>query len=390
MKESICIQNFGPLKDINIEDIKPFTVLIGESGSGKSTLMKVLALFRWLYKMQNIRAYLKHSNISKSPFRFRMETYLKNCGFSQLDLREARISYSVETKSGGKHTITCSKGKWGVPDMRLPQGDISFNKIAYISETRNLIPIWAEKGAASKEDLGFYFNEVFSDFDLAANEITELLFPYLKVKFRIQKTQSGKKYMVLPTEGKPFEIRLKDASSGMQNAIPTTLIIEYFSKYFDFKKAFDRSVLGYLSESDRLTDFRPAANLSDLHKKIYIHIEEPELSLYPDAQRQLIASLVDKCFASGRAGHEMELILATHSPYVINYLNLLIKAFDKNEKVDGAGYDFDKLAVYLIEDGKNEDLKSLNRLVDTNPLSETINAIYNEYANLGNGQSVKQ
>ena len=39
MKESIVIKNLGPLKDISIEEIKPFTVFIGESGSGKSTLI---------------------------------------------------------------------------------------------------------------------------------------------------------------------------------------------------------------------------------------------------------------------------------------------------------------------------------------------------------------
>jgi AAA15 family ATPase/GTPase len=49
MTESIYIKNLGPIKDIYIENVKPFTVLIGESGSGKSTLMKAIALFRWIY-----------------------------------------------------------------------------------------------------------------------------------------------------------------------------------------------------------------------------------------------------------------------------------------------------------------------------------------------------
>lgn len=44
MRESISIKNFGPLKNISIDDIKPLTVFIGESASGKSTLMKVIVL----------------------------------------------------------------------------------------------------------------------------------------------------------------------------------------------------------------------------------------------------------------------------------------------------------------------------------------------------------
>lgn len=44
MQESIIIKNFDPLKDVEINDIKPLTVFIGKSASGKSTIMKVIAL----------------------------------------------------------------------------------------------------------------------------------------------------------------------------------------------------------------------------------------------------------------------------------------------------------------------------------------------------------
>ena len=71
MKEYITIKEFGPLKNIENLEIKPFTVLIGESASGKSTLMKVVAMMRYIHKMANIRSYLKHSKIAKSPFRMR-------------------------------------------------------------------------------------------------------------------------------------------------------------------------------------------------------------------------------------------------------------------------------------------------------------------------------
>ena len=35
MIESLEIKDFGPIKHIHVEDIKPMTVLIGESGSGE-------------------------------------------------------------------------------------------------------------------------------------------------------------------------------------------------------------------------------------------------------------------------------------------------------------------------------------------------------------------
>lgn len=149
MKESIRVKNLGPVKDIYIEEIKPVTVLIGESGSGKSTLMKVIALFRWLYKMYNIRVYLKQSNISKSPFQFNMKTYLENCGFEQFVTPETEIQYIVfglnlkyEIIYKNKALNSHLRGKLIAPE------DICFNKISFISETRYSIPYWSEKGAS--------------------------------------------------------------------------------------------------------------------------------------------------------------------------------------------------------------------------------------------------
>lgn len=51
MKESIIIKNFGPLKEVEIDDIKPLTVFIGKSAGGKSIIMKVIVLMRYIYKM---------------------------------------------------------------------------------------------------------------------------------------------------------------------------------------------------------------------------------------------------------------------------------------------------------------------------------------------------
>ena len=109
MKESIVIKNLGPIKDISIEQIKPITVLVWESGSWKSTLMKVISLFRWIYKMHNIRSYLKHSKISKSPFRFRMERYIVDAGLEAFINDNTEINYTV---SFWNEKYTLSFLKW--------------------------------------------------------------------------------------------------------------------------------------------------------------------------------------------------------------------------------------------------------------------------------------
>jgi len=384
MTESIHIKNLGPIKDIYIDNVKPFTVLIGESGSGKSTLMKAIALFRWIYKMHNIRSYLKHSNISKSPFRFIMATYFKKCGFDQFIKEDTEIIYTTKFPSGRSYEIKFTKNKLlgtGNNDL-INEDDIYFNKLSFISETRNVIPLWADKGASLAGGyLGFYFHEVFKDFDLASETLKELELKFLNLKFAVKKTNSGKKYTIQSSTKDVFEIDFKNSSSGTQTSVPISLIAQYFSKKFNFEDAFNRSVLNYLSNTDNLTDFKAIKNLSEINKKIFIHIEEPELSLHPDAQTQLINDLVNKCFISN--DNSIELFLSTHSPYIINHLNLLIKAFDKDKLIDGAKINYDNLAVYQVVNGKLENLIAQNeRLVNTNPLSETINNIYDQYAAL--------
>lgn len=381
MIESIYIKNLGPIKEMHIRHIKSFTVLIGESGSGKSTLMKAIGLFRWIYKMHNIRSYLKHSKISKSPFRFRMETYLKNCGFEQFIQKDTEIVYSVKYDSERSYEIRFSKNRLsGTSNNELiHESDIYFNKISFISETRNVIPLWSDKGASFAGGyLGFYFHEVYKDFDLASEAFKELELHFLNLKFFVKKTSNGKKYEIQSGEKGAFQIDFKNSSSGTQTAVPIALITQYFSKYFNFEEAFNRSVLNYLSNTDNLTDFKPVKNLSEINKKIFIHIEEPELSLFPDAQCELINDLVNKCFISNT--NDIELFMSTHSPYIINYLNLLIKAFDKGKFINGSNIDYDNLAVYQVINGKLEDLMVKNqRLVNTNPLSETINEIYDKF-----------
>ncbi|GHU77053.1 hypothetical protein FACS189461_5250 [Spirochaetia bacterium] len=381
MKESISIKNLGPIKDIIIDGIKPFTVLIGESGSGKSTLMKVIALFRWLYKQQNIESYLNASNNAAS-FVLISKKIFQNCGLDQFITDDTEIHYTVSFDGSYSYTIDYTKEKEYINSIRIDSNDISFSKIGFISETRTIIPHWLNKAVSIKgASLGFYFDEVLSDFN-QAQELTGggIEMPFLNTHFHVTKNELGKKYMVNSLESDDFDIEYKDSSSGIKNVVPIALITEYFSKNFSFEKAFNRSVLDILSDSDNLTEFKPIRNLSTMEKKIFLHIEEPELSLYPDAQCALMDDLVSKCFINNK--NEIELFISTHSPYIINHLNLLIKRFDKN--ADGAKYSYDDIAVYQVVNGKISDLKIQNeRLINTNLLSETINTIYSKYKKLG-------
>lgn len=375
MKESMIIRNFGPMKNIEINDIRPFTVFIGESGSGKSTIMKVLVLFRWIYKWLNIRSYLKYANISKSPFEFDFKALLKENGLIEYLKENSEIIYKK-----GSFTVRF-ENKLVFPP-KVEKVELSLDKMCFISDKRNLIPDILEN---NKADLSFYLKETYNDFNISKEDIKELKFDYLGVKYLSEKTSYGTKYYIESLDkNEKYKIKLENASSGIQTLTPLSVIVKYFSEYYDFSQQFNRIIFDYLSRNDSLKDFRAEKNIGDIqYKNIHFHIEEPELSLYPESQRSLINFIVNHCFVDKRDDYNMTVMMTTHSPYIINHLNLLIKAYDKDKLIEGAKLDYNNISVYQVDEGEIIDLKIQNKhLIYTNPLSDTINNIYNEYKQL--------
>lgn len=379
MKESLIIRNFGPIKDIEIGDIRPFTVFIGESGSGKSTILKVVALFRWIFKMVSIRSYLKHSKITSSPFTFDFKEYLKNDGINDYLMPNTEIIYQ-NGECSIRYTPKTGLKTTDIKDRK----QLSIEKISFISDKRNIIPdILANK--VSLGESAFYIKETLNDYLLAAKEIRELTIDYLGVKLVVKKTNSGEKYFIQNIlDDKNYEINLEDASSGTQNISPLSLIIEYFSKSYNLTKSFNNSLFSYLVHSDNLSKFDAVTDVGNIkNRRVNIHIEEPELSLYPESQRNLINFLVRKCFIQSHNEYNMTLMLTTHSPYILNHVNLLTKAGEKGQLEEGAQLFYEDVDLYEVSNGYLNNLKLSNsNVIDTRSLSNPISDIYARYNEL--------
>ena len=183
---------------------------------------------------------------------------------------------------------------------------------------------------------------------------------------------------MIPQDHSYNQIELKYASSGMQTATPLATLVHYYARDYSFKEAGRRSILDYLYEQDRLSSYRPEMEIMDLNKQVHIHVEEPELSLYPDAQCKLMDTIVKEVFEEKDKDREMGVMMATHSPYIVNYLNLLMR---RNGKEDGqVSLDARKVEVYEVLDGCVVPLKTLEErpLIDTRTLSDPIAGIYTE------------
>lgn len=387
-KEHLMIKNLGPIKEVYLENISPFMVLIGESGSGKSTILKTLALFQWIYKMINIRTYLAMSGVRKSPFRFSWQAYMRNAGFEGYLKRDTEIVYRV-----GSCTIKYSDWKLNT-SCEIPVNELSLMKIAFISDKRNMIPNLV--AGKVKNNYDFYLNQTFEDFLAATRVIREHVINYLGVKLIVEKGSNGEKFFISGSNDEnKFKIGFEDASSGMQNVSPLSVNIEYFTHHFDPVSAANKMVFKYLSETDDLKNFAAKQNLGEWnHRVISLLIEEPELSLYPESQTELIDSLVSRCFDDSLP-HQVRLAVATHSPYIVNYLNLLSAKAHFEVKDGKPSLPIDKISVYHVEDGYAHSLKVFakngTQIINTRVLSDPIAAIYQSYNQIveNNGATTK-
>lgn len=384
MKEYITIKEFGPLKNIENLEIKQFTVLIGESASGKSTLMKVVAMMRYIYKMANIRSYLYRSNITKSPFQLRLDSMLKRQGMTKMFTKDSLIVYRVQMDDDTNYEVRIENGNLKKTEV-IEQQHLMLCKNSYVSENRNIIPTWAQTSWKNKgATLGFYFHETNEDFGCASEGEKELIMDFVGMKMIITHPK-GKptRYQIVPTDGHHTPIELTEASSGIQTSAPLALIVDYFAKDFSFKEAFNRSVMSYLYEMENLSKFKAVSEPTALTKVVDIHIEEPELSLFPDAQCKLIENIFYTALHA-KSDRTLNMMLATHSPYILNYLNIVLNQ-TKEGKVKLTN---ENLAVYGIHDGSTMNLLMKDDkgrdIVDTLDLTEMMSVIFNEYTELTN------
>lgn len=387
MKESIIIKNFGPLKEVEIDDIKPLTVFIGKSAGGKSIIMKVIVLMRYIYKMVNIRSYLKNAKITRSPFKLRFNSLLHD-GLKGMITAQTEIYYTVEI-NGNKYTLKYTN-RGLQSDINIPDRDLIFFKEAYVSGMRSLIPIWASKAVSVKgENLGFFFHETFNDFNDATDVIKEQKLEYLNLKMKVRKSGNRPKLFTIESlQNDAVPIELRYASSGIQTSAPLVAIVHYFAQEFSFKDAFQRSVLNYLYKQDLLTKFTPGINRNKLGKYVHIHIEEVELSLAPEDQRAFMSNLVEEVFHKNKKDRKLGLMVSTHSPYIVNHLNVLLRAgyFEKARE----NYPFlekDDIAVYRVNEGKIISLMATDNdtgeyVINALDMSDTMERIFEEYESM--------
>lgn len=184
---------------------------------------------------------------------------VKNNGFE----KESCISNDTEIIYKRNNNTVSYKNSLSA-SIIIPESELSLEKMSFIADKRNLIPdiLAAQKITAKKNDLNiddtisFFLRETYNDFKKGDEYIKELCFDYLGVKYLSKQTSAGTKYYIesIDDNKKYPPVKLENASSGMQTVTPLSVIVEYFSKYYNFQNSFNEIIFKYMSQSDSLVD----------------------------------------------------------------------------------------------------------------------------------------
>jgi len=330
----IKIKNFGPVKEGMLDndgwiDIKKVTVFIGNQGSGKSTVAKLISTFTWIEKAltrgdYDIKWFSKINKLKNQYLTYhRIENYLIDNGpmFDSSVIEYQGDAYNIKFEYGALSISEAEKGNYPLPQIMYVPAERNF--IANVKTPKQL--------RLTSESL----KEFLTEYDKAKNELKgPMRLPINDVDVEYDKLND-----TVNIKGNDYKLKLVEASSGFQSLVPLYLVSWFLSnsvkKQSDIMKEpmsneelerFKKGVAEIWS-NESLTDEQKRIALSVLSSKFnktaFINIvEEPEQNLFPISQQKMLNSLLE--FNNMSEGNK--LIITTHSPYLINYLTLAVKA----------------------------------------------------------------
>ena len=334
MASIMIISHFGPIKEARVT-FNRFTVFVGPQGSGKSTIAKLYSLFLWLEKCL-IRGTLTTKYVEQYS-RFR-KVY---CGYHRLS------SYFYDDTMimfiGNSYRFVYSNSKLEIYyNPETPNTPTDVVKVMYVPAERNFLSSLENlSGLKSLPPSLLTFKDEYVDACKAYSSGFSV--PIDDVSFDYDRLNE-----VAWLSGKGFRIRLSDASSGFQAVLPLLLVTRYLTSLVSSRhedrpsplndaerERLKKEVKTIIENPDLTSEVRSAAlaalSIKFTYSSFVNIVEEPEENLYPDSQKSVVFSLLGNAnFEDGN-----QLVLTTHSPYIINYLTLAIKGGELRKHADG-------------------------------------------------------
>lgn len=391
----LYIRNIGPIKEIDLE-LKPVMVFIGPQSSGKSTLAKIISFCSWLEKDAVSRqsvSYVDMEFVKTELLAFhKLENYINEDSFIKYESNV--ISFECDFKN---LSLKRSEGFAEAFD----------GKIAYIPSERHVVNLPGIQSLSFKKNNIRSF--VFDWFDSHANFTKEKPLELDGLNAKYYYDDAKEQDVIEMNDGKVLP--LDDASSGLQSSTPLYVYLKYLTEWIyentqkisyekeqrlqnalDIKyadtalrkkrsKSLDnpdevysnatfkqiardlRLVISEMKSSDspteEVTDYLQTfldidESLSRPHYTKII-IEEPEQNLFPETQSRLVRYI----FKQIQAGRD-NIVITTHSPYILSTLNNLIYAYNIGQEFredvgaiipSDVWVNYDDVAAYMLSEG---------------------------------------
>jgi len=426
--EKIIIRNFGPIDSVEL-DIKPFMTFIGPQASGKSTISKSIYFFKSLRNdvLKYFIEAIEKGNFNKPLGNLGKRIRAKFLSFFGPTAHTDAFYLHYEYGNGKALSIDLS-GKYINPTFNekfkkefnnilqhikttLPK---NFRNSKFLSSSE-LLKIEQEKKNAFNK-LEKLINKLFEDdkdllFIPAGRSLLSTLSDQLqyihphKLDYLMQ-SFIDRINVTKPLFNKSLDELIEDKrfltndtiKYGYVNAAKRVIESILKAKYvndFNGEKLYvskDKYVKINFSSSGQQESIW-ILNLIFIsllnNNKLFIVFEEPEAHLYPVAQKEII-DLVALLFNALQS----QIILTTHSPYILSSINNLVYAStlkEKNINIDGiinkkTIIDYKKIDAFFVENGK------IKSIIDTethliqseaiDSVSEIINDTFNKLFDL--------
>ncbi|CAN5174528.1 hypothetical protein BH09BAC4_BH09BAC4_05350 [soil metagenome] len=336
----LTVRNVGPIREAELE-VKKHTVFIGPQGSGKSTLAKLIAIggdnklsapsirdmeslitkFNLNAFIDNERTYWEFNSNSYKllynnglQFEFTdhgqsiIDKYLalfikQNNDYSQiLPLHDFRrlIQWNGNSPLYSGNIMAHSLNFY---QQTLPKIFVSHSTL--IPTERHLFPLFADSiWSLLNADINLPESvKAFGlEFERARNRKSQLQIPFLSIRYN---REDGRDLIYYANNK---AIVLSQSASGYQAAVPLLVTVEH--------------------------------QRQQSHRRFII--EEPELNLYPTAQKDLIYSLMGG-LQPDVTYQEAEWVITTHSPYVLSSFNTLMLAYKVAQRSEDLRAEVEKI-----------------------------------------------
>lgn len=402
--QKLIIHNFGPLQNVELE-VKDFMVFIGPQATGKSTVAKLVYYFKDI--SNDIWELLRDFCYFKAVFPELYHTYLEirlkdkiieMFGGHIVNSSQTRLYFEYDADKNIEIEIKDNIFKINIStslatyieslfeEVRIFRLDILKQYYFTKSQRRgnNVIDeqLLNELSPEATDKMYHFLNEIADKiYPIFQNKVRFLNFiPAGRIISAIKGSSGSNDYFLNLFDGQGkgyYQIQKMSEFSQENHSLRTKKIIDYYLKivrniikeditvYNNYPFALTINEMyvypPFLSsgQQEAIPMILRLLEFISVEKPIFSIIEEPEAHLYPVAQKYIV-DLITLFFHSN--AHN-QLIITTHSPYILTSLNNLLYAHkmaqsnpEATEKIipKELWLDINRFAAYYMSDGKIE------------------------------------